>query len=104
VYPRKSPDVARILLRQNRDPELPYYVLYTDLSLLQIHPNALLNVVFSGCMGDEKDKQRVSLEGEEKYNDALIAGSITGEFDISTTSRMKFIVCVCLCVPFERRH
>jgi len=47
-------------------------------------------------MGDENDKQRVSLEGEEKYNEALIAGSITGKFDISATSRMQFIVCVFL--------
>jgi hypothetical protein len=47
-------------------------------------------------MGDEKDKQRVSLEGEEKYNDALIAGSITGEFGILTNSRMQFILCMFL--------
>jgi len=45
-------------------------------------------------MGDEKDKQRVSLEWDEKYNEALIVGSITGKFDISATSRMQFIVCV----------
>jgi hypothetical protein len=50
---------------------------------------------FSGCTGDEKDKQRVSLEGEEKYNDVFIAGSMTGKFYISATSRMQFIICVC---------
>ena len=53
-------------------------------------------MLFLVTTGDEKDKQRVSLEGEEKYNNALIAGSITGEFDILTDSRMQFIVCVFL--------
>jgi len=54
---------------------------------------------FSDCMGDEKDKQRVSLEEEEKYNEALIAGSVTGKFNILAASRIQFIV-----FPFKRRH
>jgi hypothetical protein len=61
---------------------------------------------FNDCMGDEKDKQRVSLEGEEQHNEASVAGSITGKVNVSETSRMQFIAAAftSVCVPSNRRH